>query len=140
MKFDEIRNILIDKGLKVTPQRLAVLEAVIELGNHPSAEKVIEFIKSNHPNIAVGTVYKTLETYVEKGIVKKVKTDRDIMRYDAVLDKHHHLYCLESERVEDYYDDDLNKMIEDYFKKNEIKNFKIEDIKLQIIGSFLNNQ
>ncbi len=138
MEFGEIRNILIDKGLKVTPQRLAVLEAVIELGNHPSAEKVIEFIKSNHPNIAVGTVYKTLETYVEKGIVKKVKTDRDIMRYDAVLDKHHHLYCLESNKIEDYYDDDLNKIIEDYFNKNEIKNFKIEDIKLQIIGNFLN--
>lgn len=138
MEFGEIRNILIDKGLKVTPQRLAVLEAVIELGNHPSAEKVIEFIKSNHPNIAVGTVYKTLETYVEKGIVKKVKTDRDIMRYDAVLDKHHHLYCLESNKIEDYYDDDLNKIIEDYFKKNEIKNFKIEDVKLQIIGNFLN--
>lgn len=138
MEFDEIRDILIDKGLKVTPQRLAVLEAVIELGNHPSAEKVIEFIKSNYPNIAVGTVYKTLETYVENGIVKKVKTDRDIMRYDAVLDKHHHLYCLESNKIEDYYDDDLNKIIEDYFEKNEIENFKIEDIKLQIIGIFLN--
>lgn len=138
MEFGEIIDILIDKGLKVTPQRLAVLEAVIELGNHPSAEKMIEFIKSNHPNIAVGTVYKTLETYVEKGIVKKVKTDRDIMRYDAVLDKHHHLYCLESDKIEDYYDDDLNKIIEDYFEKNEIKNFKIEDIKLQIIGNFLN--
>ncbi len=138
MEFGEIRDILIDKGLKVTPQRLAVLEAVIELGNHPSAEKVIEFIKLNHPNIAVGTVYKTLETYVEKGIIKKVKTDRDIMRYDAVLDKHHHLYCLESNKIEDYYDDDLNKIIEDYFEKNKIKNFKIEDIKLQIIGNFLN--
>ena len=138
MKFDEIRNILIGKNLKVTPQRLAVLEAVIKLGNHPSAEKVIEFIKSNHPNISVGTVYKTLETYVAKGIVKKVKTDKDIMRYDAVLDKHHHLYCLESDKIEDYYDDDLNKIIEDYFKKKEIENFKIEDIKLQIIGNFLN--
>ncbi len=138
MKFSKIRNILIDKGLKVTPQRLAVLEAVFELGNHPTAEKITEYIKRNHPNIAIGTVYKTLETYVEKGIVKKVKTDRDIMRYDAVLDKHHHLYCFESERIEDYYDDDLNKMIDNYFRKKEIKNFRIEDIKLQIIGNFLN--
>jgi len=138
MNLKEIRDILIDKGLKVTPQRLAVLEAVFELGNHPTAERVIEFIKKNHPNIAVGTVYKTLETYVEKGIVRKVKTDRDIMRYDAVLDKHHHLYCLESDKIEDYYDEDLNKMIENYFRKKEIKNFKIEDIKLQIIGNFLN--
>ncbi|MCK5171621.1 MAG: transcriptional repressor [Bacteroidales bacterium] len=138
MEFDKIRDILIDKGLKVTPQRLAVLEAVFELGNHPTAEKITEYIKRNHPNIAIGTVYKTLETYVEKGIIKKVKTDKDIMRYDAVLDKHHHLYCFESDRIEDYYDDELNKMIDNYFRKKEIENFRIEDIKLQIIGFFLN--
>ncbi|MBU8893711.1 MAG: transcriptional repressor [Bacteroidales bacterium] len=138
MNFNEIREVLMEKGLKVTPQRLAVLGAVIELGNHPSAENVIEFIKVNHPNIAVGTVYKTLETYVEQGIIKKVKSDRDIMRYDAVLDKHHHLHCIESDRIDDYYDDDLNKMIEEYFRKKEINNFKIKNIKLQIVGNFIN--
>ena len=138
MRFDKIRDLLKERSLKITPQRIAVLEAVIELGNHPTADNIIESIKVNHPNIAVGTVYKTLETFVEKGIIKKVKTDRDIMRYDAVLDKHHHLYCLESDRIEDYYDDDLNKVIEVYFENKKIKNFKIENIKLQIIGNFLN--
>ncbi len=137
MKFDKTSKLLKEKSLKITPQRLAVLEAVIKLANHPTADKIIEFIKKNHPNIAVGTVYKTLETYVEKGIVKKVKTDKDIMRYDAVLDKHHHLYCLESDRIEDYYDDDLNQMIEDYLRNKKIENFKIKNIKLQIIGNFL---
>ena len=140
MKFEKIRETLIKKGLKVTPQRLVVLEAVTELGNHPTAEKIIDFIKQNHPNIAVGTVYKTLETFVEKEIVKKVKTDKDVMRYDAILEKHHHLYCIESDRIEDYYDDELNQILKDYFEKKDIKDFKIEDIKLQIIGNFLNNK
>ena len=134
--FDKIRNLLKEKSLKITPQRIAVLEAVIELGNHPTADNITESIKTNHPNIAVGTVYKTLETFVENGIVKKVKTDRDIMRYDAILEKHHHLYCVESDRIEDYYDDELNQLIEKYFKKKKIKNFNIKDIKLQIIGNF----
>lgn len=140
MKFEKIRETLIKKGLKVTPQRLVVLEAVIELGNHPTAEKIIDFIKQNHPNIAVGTVYKTLETFVEKGIIKKVKTDKDVMRYDAILEKHHHLYCIESDRIEDYYDDELNQILKNYFEEKNIKDFKIEDIKLQIIGNFLNNK
>jgi Fur family transcriptional regulator, peroxide stress response regulator len=134
--FDQIRDLLKEKKLKITPQRIAVLEAVIELGNHPTADNITESIKTNHPNIAVGTVYKTLETFVENGIVKKVKTDRDIMRYDAILEKHHHLYCVKSDRIEDYYDDELNQLIEKYFKKKKIKNFNIEDIKLQIIGNF----
>jgi len=136
--FDEIRNLLKEKSLKITPQRIAVLEAVLEFGNHPTAENITEIIKVNLPNIAVGTVYKTLETFVENGIVKKVKTDRDIMRYDAILEKHHHLYCVESDRIEDYYDDELNRLLEKHFKKKKIENFIIEDIKLQIIGNFKN--
>jgi len=43
---------LFDAGLKITPQRIAVLEAVLKLRNHPTAENVIDFIKTNHPNIA----------------------------------------------------------------------------------------
>ena len=112
--------------------------ASLRIDNHPTADNIIEYIKTNHPNIAIGTVYKTLETYVEKGIVKKVKTDRDIMRYDAILDKHHHLYCAECDIIEDYYDEELNLLLEKYFAKKKIKNFKIEDIKLQIVGTFIN--
>jgi Fur family peroxide stress response transcriptional regulator len=124
------------RGLKVTPQRIAVLDAVTVLENHPAAENVIAFIKVSHPNIASGTIYKTLETFVEKGIISKVKTDKDIMRYDAVAIKHHHLYCVESERIEDFFDEDLDRIIEEYLKKKKIPDFKIEDIKLQIIGRF----
>ena len=133
----EITSKLSGAGLKITPQRIAVLEAVMELRNHPTADKVIDFIKNNHPNIATGTVYKTLETFVEKGLIKKVKTDRDIMRYDAITDPHHHLYSSASDRIEDFVDPELLKIIEKYFENHKIPNFKIEDIKLQIIGEFL---
>ena len=133
----EITLKLSGAGLKITPQRIAVLEAVMELKNHPTAENIIDFIKTNHPNIATGTVYKTLETFVEKGLIKKVKTDRDIMRYDAMTGPHHHLYCSSSDRIEDFMDPVLQKMIEEYLNKHKIPNFKIEDIKLQIIGEFL---
>lgn len=125
-----------DSNLKVTPQRVAVLEALNNLKNHPTADKIKEYVIKNHPNIAVGTIYKTLETFVEKGLVKKVKTEKDVMRYDAILDHHHHLYCEDTERIEDFFDDQLNDMIEEYFKKKKIPNFKVKDIKLQIIGTF----
>jgi Fur family peroxide stress response transcriptional regulator len=136
MNKEKIIAALMDCGLKVTPQRIAVLDAVINLKNHPTAEKVIEFIKQNHPNIATGTIYKTLETFVKNDIIKKVKTDNDIMRYDAVLEKHHHLYCSESDRIEDFYDEDLNRILDNYLKRKKIPNFTVEDIKLQINGRF----
>jgi Fur family peroxide stress response transcriptional regulator len=129
-----------NSNLKVTPQRIAVLEALNNLRDHPTADKIKEYVVKNHPNIAVGTIYKTLETFVEKGLVKRVKTAQDVMRYDAILDKHHHLYCEDTNRIEDFFDDKLNNMLEDYFKKKRIPNFKVKDIKLQIIGSFNNKK
>jgi len=140
MQSTNIAGKLSQAILKITPQRIAVLEAVVELRNHPTAENVIDFIKTNHPNIATGTVYKTLETFVEKGLIKKVKTDRDIMRYDAMIEPHHHLYCSTSDRIEDFMDPELQKMIEEYFYRHQIPNFKIEDIKLQIIGEFITDK
>ena len=133
------REQLKEKGLKVTPQRVAIYEAIVNLNNHPTAENVIEYVKANHPNISVGTVYKVLDSLVENSLLKKVKTEKDIMRYDAVLSNHHHLYCVETDRIEDYEDDELNQLINDYFKKKTIKNFKVTDIKLQITGKFKNN-
>lgn len=128
-----------DKGLKVTPQRVAIFEAIVTLNNHPTADNIIEYIKANHPHISVGTVYKVLDSLVENGLLKKVKTEKDIMRYDAVMSDHHHLYCAETDRIEDYEDPKLNELISNYFRQNKIKNFKIQDVKLQITGTFNSN-
>jgi Fur family peroxide stress response transcriptional regulator len=136
MKHKDARDLLVAKGFKVTPQRLAVLFAVIGKKNHPSAEQIIDRVKKSNPNIAVGTVYKILEAFVDHGILNKVKTGGDSMRYDPILEKHHHLYGIGSECIEDYYDEHLNCLLEDHFKKHIIPGFHIEDIKLQIIGKF----
>ncbi|HUW93762.1 MAG TPA: transcriptional repressor, partial [Bacteroidales bacterium] len=84
MDPENFRNKLKGCELNVTPQRIAVLEAVVKLNDHPTADEVSQFIRRNHPNIATGTVYKTLDTLVEKGILRRVKTERGILRYDAV--------------------------------------------------------
>jgi Fur family transcriptional regulator, peroxide stress response regulator len=125
-----------DRGLKITPQRVAVLEAIMELRNHPTAKKICEYIRHKHPNISTATVYKVLDALLECQLVKKVKTDEDIMRYDANLENHHHLYCSECDLIEDYIDEDLDNLLKNHFKDKNIKGFKIEDIVLQIRGTF----
>jgi Fur family peroxide stress response transcriptional regulator len=137
MKVIEIRNKLAEKGLKVTPQRIAILEAIVRLNNHPTAEQVIDFIRRDHPNISAATVYKVLDALVENELINKVKTEKDIMRYDASMKNHHHLYCSDSDKIEDYNNEELTEMLERYFDKKGIPGFKIEDIKLQIIGKFI---
>jgi len=139
MRITEIRNKLIEKGLKVTPQRIAILEAIIKLQNHPTADNIIDYIRNYHPNIATATVYKVLDALVVNELIMKVKTEKDVMRYDAVMERHHHLYSSESDRIEDFIDNELNEMVANYFEKRKIPYFEIEDVKVQIIGRFLND-
>jgi len=137
--IEQIRNKLLEKGLKVTPQRLAILDAIYRLGNHPTAENIIEYIRHNNPNIASGTVYKVLDTLIENKLIKKVYTDKDVMRYDGILETHHHLYCPENELIEDYVDENLDHLLHEYFKDRKIKGFHISEIVLQIKGTFDEN-
>ena len=138
MKLDSLRAQLSQKGLKITPQRIAIYEAVVKLKNHPTADNIIEYIKKNHPNISVGTVYKVLDSLVVNELLRKVKNEKDVMRYDAILHQHHHLYCSETDRIEDFEDKELDSLIKNYFAGKKIKGFKIKDITLQISGEFKN--
>ncbi|MFB6319876.1 Fur family transcriptional regulator [Saccharicrinis sp. FJH54] len=133
---EEIKSRLVGAGLKVTPQRMNILEAVYTLKNHPTAEKITEFVRKRNPNIATGTVYNVLETLVENELIKKVKTDRDIMRYDGLTENHHHLYCSQCDVIEDYFDTELDDYLHDYFNRKKIRGFEIDDIVLQIRGKF----
>ena len=136
MTTDYLRKKLTQKGLKVTPQRIAVYNAVVKINNHPTTEKVFEHIRKDHPNISLATVYKVLESLVASEILKKVKSDKGGMRYDALLSPHHHLYSSTTDLIEDYVDEDLDRLIEEYFEKKKIKGFTIQEIKLQITGKF----
>ncbi len=136
MNEHNIREWLPKAGLKITPQRIAVFEAVLSMRDHPTAEKIIEHVRNNHPNVAVGTIYNTLETFADKGLITKVKTDGDAMRYDAFTEIHHHLYSKLSSRIDDYYDEELNNMLSVYFKNKRIPGFRVDEVKVQIIGQF----
>jgi Fur family peroxide stress response transcriptional regulator len=124
----------VDNSLKVTPQRIAILEVILNLNNHPTAENIVEYLRLSYPSLSLATIYKTLNTFSKKGIIKKVLTENEVMRYDPIQDKHHHLYHNDSGEIEDFYDEELNKMLDSYFNKKKIPNFVIEDIKLQITG------
>jgi Fur family peroxide stress response transcriptional regulator len=133
----DIRNSLSEKGLKVTPQRMRILEAIHKLKNHPTAEQILTYIRKHDPNIGSGTVYNVLDILVQNGLIKKVKTEKDVMRYDGIVENHHHLYCRECDYIEDYTNKKLDDLLKKFFEENKIDNFKIDEIKLQIAGNFI---
>jgi len=137
-QYEKIRNNLMEHGLKVTPQRIAVYEALCELNNHPTADNIIQYVLKKHPYISAATVYNTLETFTRKCLINKVKTEHDVMRYDAMLEKHHHLYCEDTGEIIDYRNAELNMLIENFFSENSVPGFEIKDINLQIVGKKIN--
>ncbi|NTW24426.1 MAG: hypothetical protein HGA37_06990, partial [Lentimicrobium sp.] len=72
--------------------------------------------------------------------VKRVKTDADVMRYDAITEHHHHLYCAVSDRMEDYFDPELDNLLQNYFNRKQIQGFNVSDIRLQLMGNFDENK
>ncbi len=135
----DIKKKLSEKELKITPQRLSILEAIYSI-NHPTADDIIKHIRQKHTNIATGTVYKVLETFVKKGLIKKITTDKDVIRYDGIMAHHHHLYSSETTFIDDYMDNELDQLLKDYFQKKKIDHFDIEEITLQIKGDFTNKK
>jgi len=134
---EKIRHTLSEKGLKVTPQRMVILETIYRLKNHPTADQIIEVVRKNHPNIAPGTVYKVLDAFVRNHIIKRVSTDEGVMRYDGIVEHHHHFYCTENSEIHDYFDEELDELLRDFFSKKKVGSFQIDEMILQIKGKFV---
>jgi Fur family transcriptional regulator, peroxide stress response regulator len=134
MEINEISQILKDYGLKVTPQRLAVYEALYELG-HPYADDIVTHVRQKNPSISVATIYNTLEHFEKKNLLFKLETCHDKMRYDCGMHKHYHICNPEEDKMEDYHDPELQALIEEYLKTKHRAQIKVRDIRLLIIGS-----
>lgn len=133
MSRTKLIKLLNQHKLKLTPQRIAVYEVLVEL-DHPDADEITQKVKETNPGIAKGTIYNVLDLFCEKEIIRKVKTDEGKMRYDPILSNHHHLYDQDSTKIYDYVDEELDDILENYFTEKNIKDFSIKEIKLQIVG------
>ncbi|MBD8488046.1 transcriptional repressor [Echinicola sp. CAU 1574] len=134
MNIEAVKNKIVEGGLKFTHQRMVIYEAVSSTHNHPTAEWVFEQIKENNPSISLGTVYKTLDTFVNAQIIQKFVDNNGVMRFDAILEAHSHLYDKETNEIRDYQNKELETLIKGFFEKNKIKDFEVEDISVVIKG------
>src|ERR1700733_11679499 len=99
-------------GLAVTPQRLAIIKALLSSAEHPRADAVCEIVRREHPHISLATVHRTLETLCEIGEARKVTTLHDSARYDGNLAPHHHVVCVKCRRVRDVEISGLERVID----------------------------
>ena len=72
----EIAEVLRKNGYKVTPQRLAVYEAINHNPTHPNAEAIYKILQHNYPSMSLATVYKTMEIFAKIGVVQVLQIGR----------------------------------------------------------------
>ncbi|MCX7965898.1 MAG: transcriptional repressor [Syntrophorhabdaceae bacterium] len=101
--LDEFINRCRAKGLKITPQRIAIYKEVVTSEEHPSAEIIYRKIKPLYPNISFDTVNRTLLSFTEMGLIEIVEFTGISRRYDPNTEKHHHFVCRQCGNIIDFY-------------------------------------
>ena len=96
----ELRAALRSRGMRVTPQRLAVHSALHDIGRHSTAEEVLERVHGTVPGVSLPTVYAALELLTDLGLALRVHAGRAV-RFDPRSEAHHHLVCTSCGAVAD---------------------------------------
>ena len=98
-----IEEVLRGRGLKVTPQRLAVHRAVAESVGHPDAEEIWATVRTELPSISLRTVYEVLHTLAALGEIRELDLATGSSRFDPTTSDHHHLVCTRCGAVADVF-------------------------------------
>ena len=88
-------------GLKLTPQRIAILDYLDGNRTHPSAEDVYRAVLRKFPTMSFATVYNTLETLKSRGMIGELTGDPGKKRFDPNPRPHHHLICTGCRKIVD---------------------------------------
>jgi len=91
-----------DKGLRITPQREAILEYLLSTDEHPSARGILESVRNKVPRICLSTVYGTLAELSKHNIIKELEFDEMENRYEGNISQHINLVCVRCGRISDY--------------------------------------
>jgi Fur family peroxide stress response transcriptional regulator len=108
--LDEIRQRFRECGVRLTPQRMAIYRALANTTSHPTAEELYRTVKRVQPMMSQNTVYYTLGTLREAGLVHEVNYWHDRSRFDANMALHHHLICLGCRKIQDLWDGTLDSL------------------------------
>lgn len=141
MKYDreQFKRILKENGLKVTRQRLVVLEAILSCPEeHLSADEIFALVKVDCPQMGLATVYRTIQLLSELHLIDRINFDDGYVRYEmgSAFDReqkhhHHHLICSDCGKVISFQDDLLEELEE---KIARTTGFEVVDHEVKLYG------
>jgi Fur family peroxide stress response transcriptional regulator len=130
-RLDLFERICREQGVPFTVQRRVILETVLDLDDHPTADQVYDAVAHLLTGISRTTVYRTLETLVRLGVITKACHPGKPVRFDTRTEVHHHLVCLHCDDVVDIFDEHLDALT---IPDTSAYGFKVSDFRVQLRG------
>jgi Fur family transcriptional regulator, peroxide stress response regulator len=130
---NKLHTDILNNGLKVTPQRLAILKLLRKKLTHPTAEEVHHELLKDYPAISLTTVYNNLSRFVEAGMVKELNIDPNKMRFDTCMDSHDHFHCRVCDNVYNIvYDASLSA--DNLQNKKNVEGHRVDTVSINLKG------
>jgi Fur family ferric uptake transcriptional regulator len=134
-RIEDARTLLEDISARLTPQREAVLKALLaNPTGHHNAEEVLHAARIYLPDLGIATVYRTLELFTRLGIIRKLDTAEGQSRFEYNADTnhyHHHMICLSCGKIMEF-NEDLLESVETQVTRS--TGFQVVDHCLQFYG------
>ena len=119
-------------GVRITPQRHAILEYLIQSMAHPTADEIYKALEGKFPNMSVATVYNNLRVFREVGLVKELTYGDASSRFDFVTNDHYHMICEGCGKIVDFHYPGLDEI--EHFAA-QVTGYEVHTHRLEIYGT-----
>ena len=131
--MNDLKELFKKRGLRITPQRELIYRLLAKSKAHPTADHVFREVREAFPSISFNTVYKTVRTFEDQGLLQRFNTGENIYHYDANVSPHPHIICLSCGRVDDI--DDFPDNLENFISKAETSSpYQIKSVNMHFYG------
>ena len=130
-QLKEALDALKETGVRITPQRHAILEYLIESMSHPTADDIYKALEGKFPIMSVATVYNNLRVFREVGLVKELPYGDSSSRFDFVTTQHYHVICQSCDKIVDFHYPGLDEVEQ---LASHVTGFKVGNHRMEIYG------
>ncbi|WP_438434740.1 peroxide-responsive transcriptional repressor PerR [Gorillibacterium sp. sgz500922] len=101
-RFEQALEKLKTTGVRMTPQRHAILSFLLDSVDHPSADEIYKALVPRFPSMSVATIYNNLRVFIDSGLVRELTYGDSSSRFDADLSDHYHAQCRVCGKIVDF--------------------------------------
>ncbi|MEI7028299.1 peroxide-responsive transcriptional repressor PerR [Paenibacillus sp. y28] len=130
-QFEQAVEKLKTTGVRMTPQRHAILAYLLDTMSHPTADEIYRSLADRFPSMSVATVYNNLKVFIEAGLVKELTYGDDSSRFDADMSEHYHAICEQCGKIVDFEYPKLSDVEKEASRQS---GFQVKGHRLEVYG------